>query len=437
MNKALGALDARIGSRRGSPRLLGVFATWRLLAYGYTLAALYAGLLVYLQWSWSWLTNRKGVPAYHDFTYHFVGGLLALQGKAASIYIPSDFAAAQRALVGARSDFFTVWPYPPTDFLVLAPLAKLPYVAAFLTWEAVTLLGLVIVVYLIVQRRPAIALVLASPFTLLNVVIGQTGFLTAGLIGAALLALERRPALAGVFIGCLTYKPQLGILFPVALIAGRQWRAIASAVATTALLAGISIAAFAIDPWVGFPRQLLAQTDTVLIVGPTQGADPGLWGILQTAYGLSRYLGASPTIAWLAQGVASAVTGAVVWAVWRLPIRYTLKAATLSACALVATPYVQAYDLAAVAIPVVFLAKDQLSRGLLKGEQATALMLFAASLWMIPTVGRNPIGALISLTLFGLILRRAVRQCDECGIPECREPEALLPHPLSSVEQFP
>ena len=29
---------------------------------------------------------------------------------------------------------FSNWPYPPIYFLILAPLAALPYVAAFLTW---------------------------------------------------------------------------------------------------------------------------------------------------------------------------------------------------------------------------------------------------------------------------------------------------------------
>ena len=164
-----------------------------------------------------------------------------------------------------------------------------------------TLFGSVAVVYLIVRRPPAIALVLASPFTAWNFIAGQSGFLTASLVGAALLALERRPVLAGVFIGCLTYKPQLGILFPVALVAARQWRAFASAAVTAALLAGLSIAAFGIGPWEAFPRELLAQADLNLLVD-LPGSDPGPWGILQTVYGLVRRLHGGAALAWLAQG---------------------------------------------------------------------------------------------------------------------------------------
>jgi len=83
--------------------------------------------------------------------------------------------------------------------------------------------------------------------------------LTASLFGAALLFLERRPVLAGVFFGCVTYKPQFGILVPLALVAFRQWRALVSAGVTAAFLASASIAVFGTDVWSALPQQLLAN----------------------------------------------------------------------------------------------------------------------------------------------------------------------------------
>ena len=71
----------------------------------------------------------------------------------------------------------------------------------FVAWGAITLLGFVVVIYWIVRRLPAIALALACPFTAWNFLAGQNGFLTGALLGAGLLCLERRPILAGVFIG--------------------------------------------------------------------------------------------------------------------------------------------------------------------------------------------------------------------------------------------
>ena len=60
----------------------------------------------------------------------------------------------------------------------------------------------------------AFLVALGFPAALWNVTAGQNGFLTAALIGGTLGLLERRPALAGVCLGLLTYKPQFGLLFP-------------------------------------------------------------------------------------------------------------------------------------------------------------------------------------------------------------------------------
>jgi hypothetical protein len=54
---------------------------------------------------------------------------------------------------------------------------------------------------------------------------GQNSTWTPGLFGGGLSLLERRPLLAGGLLGLLIYKLQLGLLIPVALLAGRHWRA--------------------------------------------------------------------------------------------------------------------------------------------------------------------------------------------------------------------
>jgi arabinofuranan 3-O-arabinosyltransferase len=407
-----GVRAAQFGTRsaRTSPRLLGIFSAWRLEAYGYTLAAFYAVIFFYLYKSGIWLLDGNGRPLPQNFAYFFSGGLAALHGQTAAIYDPAEFTKIQEALVGTGQALFRLWPYPPPLFLILAPLATLPYVTAFLTWILATLLGLVAVVYLIVRRRPAIALALASPFTVWNVVPGYSGFLTAALLGAALLFLESRPVVAGIFIGCLTLKPQWGILIPVALVAAGQWRAFLSAVAATALLAGASIVAFGLGPWEAFPRELFAQGGLNLSVDPSavhSGFDPrSHWQHFQTIFGLVRVLHGGATLAWLAQGVTTIASAVVVWLVWRSPARHALKAATLSAAALLATPYAFGYDMAAIAIPIAFLARDQISHGLLKGEQVLLLAVFGVSLLF--SFGPLPVEPIVVAALLGAILRRVL-----------------------------
>jgi arabinofuranan 3-O-arabinosyltransferase len=385
------------------PRLLGVFANWRLLAYGYTFPVFYAAFFLYLYKQGLWLLNKDGMPVYHDFTYHYAGAMQVLRDDVASLYDPREFLRLQEAVVGPGQARFTIWPYPPTFLLILMPFAMLPYVAAFLTWEIVSLVAFVAVVYFIVRRPAAIALALASPFTAWNFLAGQSGFLTGALLGASLLLLERRPMLAGAFIGCLSYKPQFGVLFPIALIAANQWRAVASAAAAIVAWAGVSIVALGTRPWAMFPRELAMQAGVNLLAEPdTQ------WGYLQTVYGLVRHFNGAAGLAWLVQGVTAFAVAAIVWIVWRSRVHYALKAATLSAAVFIATPYTLAYDLAGIAVPIAFLAAEQLRRGVLKGEQTVLLGLFATSLPILFTAGRAPLGAPIMLVLLCLILHRAI-----------------------------
>jgi arabinofuranan 3-O-arabinosyltransferase len=405
------SLRPSVGCKSRPLRIFGIFAGWRLQAYGCALAVVYAGLLLHFYMAGAWIVDRAGMPVYSDFTDAWVAGIEALRGKAATIYEPGEFIKLQSALLGPRDFFYPNWPYPPNFLLILAPLGALPYFDAFVLWDIATLLGFIIVVYFIVRQRPAIALLLASPYTLWNFLAGQNGFLTASLIGASLLFLERRPVLAGVFIGCLTYKPQFGILFPVALAASNRWRAFANAAGTAALLAGASIVVFGTGVWIAFPRGLVAQSVLNLFANSDSS-----WGLLQTVYGLARYLGGSAALTWVAQGITTIGLGLIVWWVWRSEMRYALKAATLSAATLIATPYAFAYDLAAIAIPIAFLASDQIRRGLLRGEQTILLALFGTVLAVLvifadrpagTTFGSVPLGPVVIITLLGVVLRRA------------------------------
>ena len=92
-----------------------------------------------------------------------------------------------------------------------------------------------------------------------------------------------------------------------------------------------------------------------------------------------------------------------------------MKAAALSAAVLIATPYAFSYDMAAFAIPVAFLARDQLGGGLMRGEPTALLALFGSVVagFVVFLVSRGqldfgtmPLGPAAVLTLLVLVLRR-------------------------------
>jgi hypothetical protein len=103
--------------------------------------------------------------------------------------------------------------------------------------------------------------------------------------------------------------------------------------------------------------------------------------------------------------------------IWRSRVCYELKAAILSAAALLATPYAFAYDMAAIVIPAAFLAADQLRRGFLRGEKTMWILLFGAPLAVLATLGDNaggttfggtPVCLFAAFMLFSVILCRAL-----------------------------
>jgi len=166
----------------------------------------------------------------------WVSGTFAGSSDPARVYDGSAWSAAWWILTGLNDCKFAAnglsFGYPPTYLFFTYPLGVMPYGIAFAVWLVATLLLYLAAVYAIIPR-PAAVIAALTPYTVIvNALLGQNGFLTAGLIGLSLAFLEGRPWLSGVFLGLLTSKPQFGILFPFALLVSRNWRALASATAT-------------------------------------------------------------------------------------------------------------------------------------------------------------------------------------------------------------
>jgi hypothetical protein len=193
-------------------------------------------LLMWGQWmiGGSGLLDRSGVPIGGDFSYYWIASRLAWSGEPASVY---DAARLQMW----HQEFFRVgthliWSYPPTLLLLLLPAAWLPYLASWAVWTLLGLAG-----YLLIIRRTAphhliIWWALAFPGAFQNFGYGQNGFLSVILLGGGLLLLESNPFLGGLLLGLFSYKPHLAVLVPLALLAGRRWRALAGLLTGAAAL---------------------------------------------------------------------------------------------------------------------------------------------------------------------------------------------------------
>jgi len=375
-----------------------LFTQRRIWLYGSGTVVAYAISLAVRFFQHRWIFTTDGKPSCIDFSWMWVSGNFSVSANPARVYDFLAFSAARADLGGTDgcsvNDHFV---YPPTYLFFSYVFGLMPYVAAFAAWTIVTLLLYLVAIYLIVPRPIAI-LVALSPFPVFfNLFLGHNGFLLAGLMGLSLASMERWPQISGIFLGLLTFKPQIGILFPFALLVARNWRVVISAMATSVVLIVASIVVFGYQGWPSFIHALVDR-------GPSLYPISQVSIHLESLYGFLWLAGISSPIAWAIQlAVAGAVTVLVCW-VWARPLPHSLKAAALCSAAPMATPYVHGNDLTVLTIAVAFLVKDGLKRGFLPGERS--VMLFS---WILLFLGRSDFasGWIPCLALLALVVRRA------------------------------
>jgi hypothetical protein len=375
-------------------------------ARGYSLILL--GLCVIAMAGWialsDGLIDRNGKPLGTDFSNVYAAGSLTWQGQPADAYDPARQHAAEKAVFGGRDVPFYGWHYPPFFFVIAVLVAAVPYGWGLSIWLVASLAAYLAVMRAILPRPETLLIAAAFPAVLVNIGHGQNGFLTAALLGGALHWLDRRPWLAGMLIGLLVYKPQFGVLIPVALLAGGRWSTIAAAAATAAALAAVSFVTLGGGVWHAFMDSMTFTRTIVLEQGNTG------WEKIQSVFSAARMWGLGVDSAYAAQlALALMLAASLAW-LWHSDAAFELKAAGLATASLLATPYVLDYDLVVLGIAIAFFARYGLRRGFRDYE----ISLLAAA-WMVPLLTRGvagatgiPLGLLAMLTLYVFVLRRAV-----------------------------
>ena len=282
-----------------------------------------------------WLNHAE--PKGGDFLSFWAAGRLTLQGTPALAY---DLAANEQVRLDILArDAPLPFGYPPPFLLAIAAFAFKPFWAAFATW---VLVGSAL--YLAASRRfAAFPYSAAQPTVFVNAVSGQNGFLSSAAFLGGMSMLASRPFLAGVVLGFLSLKPQLALLLPVALIAGREWRAIAGGIVAFVALTLLAVLALGWGTYAAF-----------FAVAPyfTQTFAAGGWPYneLASPFASLRHLGvaAGPALAvHLAVALAATSLTAHAW-YKRLPTRVPI----LAAATLLIPPYLFTYDTLLMVAPI-------------------------------------------------------------------------------------
>lgn len=313
-------------------------------------------------------------PVTTDFVSFYAAGSLADAGTPQLAYDhDAHYAAEQRATApGIDYNFFY---YPPVYLLICAPLARLPYLVAFVVFEAATLVLYLLVARAILAESGGAVLIplLALPPVFWTIGLGQNAFLTAALFGAGTLLIDRRPIGAGLLFGALCYKPHFALLVPVALAAGGHWRAFGAFVASAAALSLLSLIVFGWPTWQLF---LIAAAAAHAVY------ESGIvaFGGMVTPFGAAKLMGGTAAVAYATQAIATAIAASFVAFVWHQRPPLPMRAAALASATLVAVPLAIVYDLMLAGI-------------------AGLWLLRAEGAWRLPDWGRLALAVLVVLTV--------------------------------------
>jgi len=203
------------------------------------------------------LRDRNGNLKGTDFLHFYTLGTLAREHRGGELYDMGAQAALAAQRVPAAAGLRYLPLYPPQLSILFAPLSRLPYEWALALWWIASGAIYGICCYGVWRTCPYLQeyggtvglLAIAFPPFFHSIAWGQTSALALACFTLMLFALQKkREVLAGIFLGCLIFKPQLGLASAVVFLAIGAWKILAGA--TASALAQLSCGAlyYGLDP---------------------------------------------------------------------------------------------------------------------------------------------------------------------------------------------
>jgi hypothetical protein len=358
----------------------------RLRSHGFILA-----LCLWSVYLWNMATpglldrarNLKGT----DFLHFYTLGSLALDHRGADLYNlqAQSTLSAQRVAEAAGITYLPL--YPPQVSVFFAPLARLPYASALIFWLTFSSLIYALCCYAVWRTcanlrghgLTVLILALALPAFWHLIAWGQTSALALACFTLAYFALRaQRDFLAGLAIGCLIFKPQLGMAAAIVFVVTLHWKIVAGAILSAAaqLIAGRMY--YGPGPLLDWMKMLLRLPKLLPLLEPR----------LYQTHSLRTFwtmLIPWPTVSLALYLITALVVSAMTIACWRgrlpLPLRYS---ALLLATVLLA-PHLTVYDLIILAPAFLLLSNWLAARPDNPAAQTLKLLLYLA--YALPLVG--------------------------------------------------
>jgi hypothetical protein len=365
--------------------------TWltakRLRAHGAVLA-----VCLWSFYAWNLATpgmrDRNGNLKGTDFLHFYTLGELAAEHRGADLYDMNAQAAlaAQRVPEAAGIRYLPM--YPPQASLLFAPLSHLPYAWALVLWWTFSAAIYGACCFYLWRACPKLRgygglvalLAVAFPAFFHSIAWGQTSALALVCFTLMFFLLRgKEEFLAGIALGCLIFKPQLGLAAALIFLSIGAWKVLAGA--TISALAELSVGIFyyGVEPFRRWLSVMWHIRGMLPLVEPKLYQTHSLrtfWSMLLPWDDFSLALYVLSAIAVLALAVI----------VWRrkeasLALRYS---SLLFATALVA-PHLTVYDLVILAPAFLLLADWLIAHTPNESSRPLGILLYLV--YLLPLVG--------------------------------------------------
>jgi len=329
--------------------------------------------------------NLKGT----DFLHLYTLGTLAVDHRGGDLYDMKEQAALAEERVPEESGIRYLPLYPPQVSIFFAPLAYLPYRWALVLWwifsggvYCVCCYGIWRVCPNLRDHGGTVAiLALAFPGFFHLIAWGQTSALALGCFTLIFFLLrDRREFLAGLVLGCLVFKPQLGLAAAVVFVSIGAWKLVAGAALSAAVQLYTGVLYYGMQPLREWIHLLLNVPSVLPLLEPKPYQTHSLrtfWSMLVPWAGISFTL----------YVISAVIVLGLAIACWKrfpaapLALRYS---ALLLATALVA-PHLTVYDLVIVAPAFLLLADWLISTLPTRSTRRLGTLLYLV--YMLPLLG--------------------------------------------------
>lgn len=331
----------------------------RLRAHG-TILALCLWSLYLWNLATPGLRDRNGNLKGTDFLHFYTLGLVANEHRGADLYDMQEQAtlAAQRVPEAAGIRYLPL--YPPHVSLFFAPLALLPYAPALAIWWTYSALVYCICCYSLWRACPHLReygglvaiLAIAYPAFFHLIAWGQTSALALACFTVLFFLLrDRREFLAGIVLGCLIFKPQLGLAAAVVFVVAGAWKMVVGAILSGATQLSAGVFYYGTEPL----RRWIAVLRNVRSVLPSLEPKPYQTHCLRTFWSM---LVPSSDLSFALYMLSATAVLALTISCWRkastapLALRYS----ALLLATVLAAPHLTVYDLVILAPAFLLLA---------------------------------------------------------------------------------